>query len=57
MNYTVKAFKIVHRNGRTTLEDYQKDVPNYIEAEKEQNRLKSLGEYTNISISKKKREL
>jgi len=56
MNYTVKAYKIISRNDVTTLEDYEKDVPNYIEAEKERIRLKSLGNYSNISINKKKRE-
>jgi len=56
MNYTVKAYKIISRNDVTTLEDYEKDVPNYIEAEKERIRLKSLGNYSNISINKKERE-
>lgn len=56
MNFTVKAFKIIHENGKTTLEDYIRDVPNYIEAEKERNRLLSLGNFTNIVISKKERE-
>lgn len=50
MNFTVKAFKIVSKNGNTTLEDYEKPVPNYFEAKKELIRLKSLGEYTNVSI-------
>jgi hypothetical protein len=57
MNYTVKAYRIVSKNGNTTLEDYEKSVPNYFEAKKELIRLKSMGEYTNVSITKKEREL
>ena len=57
MNYTVKAYRIVSKNGNTTLEDYEKPVPNYFEAKKELIRLKSMGEYTNVSITKKEREL
>ena len=57
MNYTVKAYRIVSKNGNTTLEDYEKSVPNYFEAKKELIRLKSMGEYTNVSIVKKEREL
>ena len=52
MNYKVKAFKIVKVGDNTTLEDYEKDVPNYMTAESEVNRLKSLGEYVNVSIIK-----
>ena len=52
MNYLVKAFKIIHNNGHTTLEEYEKPVPNYFEGIKEQNRLKSLGQYTNITVNK-----
>jgi hypothetical protein len=52
MNYVVKAFKIVHQNEKTTLEDYEKPVPNYFEGIREQNRLKSLGHYSNITIIK-----
>lgn len=55
MNFTVKAFKIVSINDRTTLEDYEKVVPNYFEAKKEFIRLKSLGEYTNVSIVENKK--
>jgi hypothetical protein len=44
MNYLVKAFKIIIKeNGDTDLEDYEKDSPNYTEAEKELTRLKSMG--------------
>ena len=57
MNYTVRAFRIVSTNGRTTLEDYQKDVSNYVEAEKEMNRLRSLGDYTHIKTIKIKKSL
>lgn len=57
MNYTVKAYRIVSKNGNTTLEDYEKPVPNYFEAKKELIRLKSIGEYTNVSITKNEREL
>jgi hypothetical protein len=54
MNYSVKAFKIIIKdNGDTDLEDYEKDSPNYTEAEKELNRLRSMGEYTNVRIIKK----
>jgi hypothetical protein len=53
MNYTVKAFKIIHINNITTLEDYEREVSNYTEAEKEYIRLKSMGEYANVSIQKK----
>jgi hypothetical protein len=56
MNFTVKAFKIIHENEKTMLEDYVRDVPNYTEAQKERNRLLSLGNFTNIVISKKERE-
>jgi len=57
MNYTVKAYRIVGQNGNTTLEDYEKLVSNYFEARKEMIKLKSLGEYTNVSIVKNEREL
>jgi hypothetical protein len=57
MNYTVKAYRIVGQNGNTTLEDYEKSVSNYFEARKEMIKLKSLGEYTNVSIVKNEREL
>ncbi len=57
MNYLVKAYRIVSKNGNTTLEDYEREVPNYFEAKKEMIKLKSLGEYTNVSIVKKEREL
>jgi len=52
MNYKIKAFRVFSVNGSTKLDDYEKDVPNYTEAEKEKNRLKSSGEYTNIKIYK-----
>ena len=55
MNYKVKAYKIVSINDRTSLEFYEKDVPNYVEALKEQNRLKSIGGYANITIRKNKK--
>ena len=52
MNYIVKAFKIIRKGPDTTLEEYEKEVPNYSEGVKEENRLRSLGEYVNISIHK-----
>lgn len=55
MNFTVKAFKIVSINDHTTLEDYEKAVPNYVEAEKELRRLKSLGGYSNVTIIENKK--
>ena len=55
MNYVIKAFKIAYNNGHTTLEDYEKEVPNYCEGTKEVNRLKSLGNYSNITINKIKK--
>lgn len=54
MNYTVKAVRIINKNDNHTLEDYEKAVPNYFEAEKERIRLKSLGGYCNINIIKNK---
>jgi len=54
MNYTVKAYKMVTKDRDLTLEDYEKVVANYVEARKEVIRLKSLGNYTNISINKNK---
>jgi len=56
MNFIVKAFRIINNNEKTTIEDYIRNVPNYTEAEKERNRLLSLGNFTNIVISKKERE-
>jgi hypothetical protein len=56
MNYKVKAFRIVSHNEHTTLEDYEKDVPNYVEVEKEMNRLRSLGEYVHITYSQLNKE-
>jgi len=56
MNYKVKAFKIVKVGDNTTLEDYEKDVPNYMTATSEVNRLRSMGEYVNISIVKNELE-
>ena len=44
MNYLVKAYRIVSKNGNTTLEDYEREVPNYFEAKKEMIKLKSLAE-------------
>jgi hypothetical protein len=52
MNYKVKAFKIIHINENTSLEDYEREVPNNTEAEKERSRLLSIGNYTNITIQK-----
>jgi hypothetical protein len=49
----VKAYKIAMKGSDTTLEDYERSVPNYVEAEKERNRLRSTGEYVSISILKK----
>jgi len=43
---------MIQNNGVTTIEDYEKPVPNYFEGVKEQNRLKSLGQYTNITVIK-----
>jgi len=54
MNYTVKAYKMVTKDRDLTLEDYEKVVANYVEARKEVIRLKSLGNYTNISINENK---
>jgi hypothetical protein len=53
MNYKVKGFRIIHINEDTSLEEYERDVSNYNEAQKEETRLKSLG-YVNIVISKVK---
>lgn len=52
MNYIVKAFKIVKVRDNTTLENYERSVSNYNEAEKEVRRLKCLGHYVNVTISK-----
>ena len=58
MNYVVKALKIYMKNGNNTgLEDYEKRVSTYGEAEKEVIRLKSLGEYCNIRIDSIKKEI
>jgi hypothetical protein len=55
MNYTVTAVKIIKSGPTTGLEDYEKDVLNYSEAEKEVIRLKSEGGYVNIMIIKKRK--
>lgn len=58
MNYIVKALKIYLKSGNNTgIEDYEKEVSTYGDAEKEVNRLKSLGEYSNIKIDKIKKEI
>lgn len=43
--------------SNTGIEDYEKEVSTYGDAEKEVNRLKSLGEYSNIKINKIKKEI
>jgi hypothetical protein len=55
MNYIVKAIKISMKGSSTTIEDYEKNVSTYGEAEKEVIRLKSLGEYSNIKIDDNKK--
>ncbi len=55
MNYTVRALKISSKGSNTTIEDYEKNVSTYGEAEKEVIRLKSLGEYSNIKIDSNKK--
>jgi phosphorylcholine metabolism protein LicD len=55
MNYIVKAIKISMKGSSTTIEDYEKNVSTYGEAEKEVIRLKSLGEYSNIKIDPNKK--
>jgi hypothetical protein len=58
MNYVVKALKIYRKNGNDTgLEDYEKKVSTYSDAEKEVIRLESLGQYCNIRIDKIKKSL
>ena len=51
MNYKVKGFRIIHINEDTSLEEYEREVSNYNEAQKEENRLKSLG-YVNVVTQK-----
>lgn len=48
MNYTVRAVRVYSVNGETKAEDYERSLSNYVEVQKEMNRLKSLGEYTSI---------
>lgn len=55
MNYVVKAIRICSKGSNTTIEDYEKNVSTYGEAEKEVIRLKSLGEYSNIKIDSNKK--
>ena len=55
MNYTVKAIKISSKGSNTTIEDYEKGVSTYGEAETEVIRLKSLGEYSDIKIDDNKK--
>ena len=55
MNYTVKAVRIYLIAGNTKLEDHEREVSTYEEALKEEIRLKSLGNYNNITIRKIKK--
>lgn len=57
MNYKVKALRVFSINGQTQIEYYEKNCLNYSEAVKEENRLKSEGNYTNIIISKIKEHI
>lgn len=52
MNYTVRAVRVYSINGNTKLEDYKKNVANYVDAEREEERLQSTGQYSNITINK-----
>jgi hypothetical protein len=55
MNYVIKAVRIFMKGSDTSIEDYEKEVSTFTEAMKEENRLKSLGDYSNITIKKLKK--
>jgi hypothetical protein len=48
--FKVKAVKVFSKMGETQIEEYEKDCPNYDVARKDEIRLLSLGDYSNIRV-------